>query len=121
VSIGSNGDIYKSNWGGNQYVTTTKIGPLMSASGYALGGLSFAWDSYNLWEGSLSAAHFTANTAVGACALFCGGAGLWGGVAYGLTDAFYPGGIAGAMDTYANTVTQNQAIDPGWRARNPYP
>lgn len=130
MSIGSNFKVYKSGWGGNQYVTTVKIAGFVAKAGMFLAGAATVWDWINVGKGELSSTHVSINTGFTAVGVFGGPTGAVVAVPYTLVDNFYPGGWvgggssqtyngAGALSDLGTLVKDNQKIVPGWRLRDP--
>ncbi|QYM77554.1 hypothetical protein K0B96_09455 [Horticoccus luteus] len=132
ASIGSNGKVYTSGWGGNQYVTTAKFAEIATKAGFVLAAAGTAWDWINVFNGSgsISGTKATVNTGFTGLGLLGGPMGAAGGAGYFLIDNFYPGGWlgngsnqpyngAGALRDYGTTIENNQKIVPGWEPRDP--
>jgi len=122
-SIGTNGKLYSSGWGGNQYVSTAKVAKVGKILGYGTLALGTAFDGYGVYNYYTNGANSPNAVHPGKAGLNLG-VGVWGlmnpatatGAAlyYGI-DTFYPGGFNGAMQNNASLIQQNQAIlGPGW-------
>lgn len=82
--------------------------------------IQFGLDSYSYFNNRMSAERYAANTGVTAWGVGVGWLGmgipaLIGGTMYFGIDAFYPGGISGAMQMSGSLIQQNQMIlGPGF-------
>ncbi len=87
-TLGSNLKVYLSGWGGNQWVTTARVGSVAFGAGAILAGISAAndWNNPGLSEGKRAL-----NIAVTGIGLFGGPWGAAAAAVYGGVDT-YPGG-----------------------------
>ena len=110
-TLGTNLKMYASGWGGNQYVSTYRLGNAIHYGGVALAGVSFLSDTYSYANGNLTTAHYATNTAINAIGVFGGpvGAGIaigYYGISYGL-DTYYKGGSDAAFRDAQNYIANH--------------
>jgi RHS repeat-associated protein len=75
ATIGDNGIIYWSGWGGGSraMITTYDIAPYLKIGGNAIVVGGFLVDTYGVFNGDITPTHYFVNTGVGATALYLGG------------------------------------------------
>jgi hypothetical protein len=118
VSIGTNGKLYTSGWGGSQYVSTikvAKVGKVLGNATLVAGTLIDGYGVYSYYKNganSPNAVHpgkATLNLGVGIWGLANPATAVGAAMYYGV-DAFYPGGFNGAMKQNNSLIQQNKAI-----------
>ncbi len=131
ATVGTNGSVYTSGWGGNQSVSTARISNIAGAAGNLLAVVSTGMDAVAWHNGTISGAEFTFNLSLTGLG-YTGPQGAAVAGAYYLVDTFYPGGWlgdgsnqpyngAGALRDYSTTIENNQKIVPDWQPRDlPY-
>lgn len=92
TTIGTNFKPYVSGWGGNQYVSTTKISNVGKGMGIVGAAASSGADYYNWQTGQIGTGHFATNLGFTGIGLRGGPIGAAISVGYSLIDNFYPGG-----------------------------
>lgn len=76
ATIGDNGSIYLSGWGGGSrgMITTYEIAPYIKIGGGIIGVAGFTADTFGVLNGDITPTHYAVNTGVGITALSLGGA-----------------------------------------------
>jgi RHS repeat-associated protein len=92
ITVGDNGTIYTSGWGGNQYVSTDGIGEIADKLAAPLAGLSIGVDAYALYQGNITPTKFTVNTGFTGLGFVAPPFGATAAGEYFLIDTVYPGG-----------------------------
>ncbi len=123
ITLGTNGKFYRSNWGGNQYVSTIKLSKVGGMIGYGTLGLGTAFDVYGVFQYYSEGANSPNAVHPGKAGLNLG-VGVWalanpstaiGAAMYYSVDTFYPGGFKVAMENNAILIRENQEIlGPRW-------
>ena len=110
ITVGDNGTIYTSGWGGNQYVSTAEIGDIADKLGVPLAGISIGVDAYGLWQGTISPVKFAVNTSFTGLGFVAPPFGATAAGEYFIIDTVYPGGwpsyvqdSQSAMSSFANS------------------
>ena len=90
ATIGDNGVLYLSGWGGGSrgLITTYKVAPILKTGGVVLAGAGFAWDTYGVIHGDIAPVQYTANTVVAGSSLYIGGP-----VGASLAGGYFVGGL----------------------------
>lgn len=103
TSIGSNLKTYASGWGGNQYVSTTKVAEAADLGAKSIGAIGLAADTYSLAKGNISPFHYGLNASFGFGAAFAGPLGIGAGLGYGAASLMYPDAF-GPSDEYQPSI-----------------
>jgi RHS repeat-associated protein len=97
VTIGDNAKPYFSGWGGNQYVSTTKIANIADKVALPLAVFSVGVDTYGVFNGDISPAKYTVNTGFTGIGFVAPPFGAIAAGEYFLIDTAYPGGAPGFL------------------------
>jgi RHS repeat-associated protein len=115
ATIGNNGVLYLSGWGGGSraMITTYKLAPWIDGVGLGFSGVSVVVDGVGAYNGNISWGHFWQNTGATAAGVGMGGppGAIFTG-SYFLIDNTYPGGWNGYMTNLGQTLISNQQISP---------
>jgi len=118
ASLGSNGIIYSSGWGGSQYVSTAKAAKVGKLVGLGTLGIGTVIDGIGVGyyylggKNNPNAVHpgkAGLNLGVGAWSLLSPATAIGGIMYYGI-DTFYPGGFPAAMEKSAEIQRRDRAI-----------
>jgi hypothetical protein len=97
VTIGDNAKPYLSGWGGNQYVSTTKIANIADKIALPLAVFSVGVDTYGLVNGDITPTKYTVNTGFTGVGFVAPPFGAIAAGEYFLIDTAYPGGAPGFL------------------------
>jgi RHS repeat-associated protein len=92
TAIGDNGAFYFSGWGGNQYVSTAKIGSIADKVALPLAFISVGVDTVGLVNGDITPTKYTVNTGFTGVGFVAPPYGAIAAGEYFLIDTVYPGG-----------------------------
>jgi RHS repeat-associated protein len=114
ATIGNNGTIYWSGWGGGSRanISTVKIGELAHGAGPYLFGASVAADAAGAINGNITWDKFGVNTGFGTLGLLGGLPGAAVAGTYSTIDNFYPGGWPGYVNDQGNILQSNMQAAP---------